>query len=123
MNQTHEVDQRTNVLVDRHICTSGELGVRREPRSKRRVRENELTLRKSLAESRGERGHPSLRSAVALVHRVQVLIVDVNTVELVGEDELREGVGRADGIRTLRGGLVRLTEGRDDDVDTSVSVL
>ena len=87
------------------------------------MRENELTLRKSLAESRGERGHPSLRSAVALVHRVQVLIVDVNTVELVGEDELREGVGRADGIRTLRGGLVRLTEGRDDDVDTGVSVL
>ena len=87
------------------------------------MREDELALGEGLAESCGESGHPGLGSTVALVHGIQVLVVDVDAVELVGGDELRERVGRANGVGALRSGLVRLAKGRDDDVDTGRGVL
>ncbi len=121
--KTHEVDQGPDVLVDRQVRTSGELGVRGEPRGERRVREDELALGEGLTERRGEGRHPLFRRAVATVHGIEVLIVDVDTVELVVEHELGECVRGADRVRALRRGLVRLTEGGHDDVDAGVVVL
>lgn len=121
--ETHEVDQGPDVLVDRQVRTSSKLGVRREPRGERRMGEDELALGKGLAEGGGEGCHPLLRCAVATVHGVEVLVVDINTIKLVVEHKLGERVRGADGIRALRRGLVRLTEGGHDDVDAGVVVL
>ena len=45
MMETHPVDLRADVLVDRQVRASGELLVVREPRRERRVREDELARR------------------------------------------------------------------------------
>ena len=87
------------------------------------MREDELALGKGRAEGLREGGHPGLGSAVALVHGVEVLVVDVDAIQCVGNHELRERAGRGDGVRTLRGGLVRLAEGGHDDVDARLGVL
>lgn len=79
--------------------------------------QDELALRQLLAQRRRERGHPRLRLPVALVHRVQVLVVDVDSVELVREHELRHRVRGGGRVGPGRGGLVRLTERGHDDVD------
>ena len=85
--------------------------------------EDELALGQGLAEGLSEGGDPSLSLAIARVHRVQVLVVNVDTIELVGGDELRHGVRSGDRVRTLGGGLVRLAERGDNDVDARLSVL
>ena len=118
----HPVDHRTDVLVDREVRTSSELLVGREPGRERRVREDELALGQGLAEGLGEGGNPRLGRAVSLVHRIQVLVVDVDAVQLVRGHELRHRVCRCDRVRALGRRLVRLAERRDDDVDARLGV-
>ena len=120
---THEVDLGPNVLVHRHVRSRRKLLVGGHPRGERRVRQDELALRELLAERLGEGGDPLLRGAVALVHRRQILVVDVNPVELVVEDELRHGVRSADGVRTGGRGLVGLAECGGNNVDACGGVL
>lgn len=79
--------------------------------------QDELALRQLLAQRRRERGHPRLRLPVPLVHRVQILVVDVDPVELVREHELRHRVCGGGRVGPGRGRLVRLAERGHDDVD------
>ena len=121
--ETHPVDLSADVLVDGQVRAGGELLVGREPGRERRVREDELALGQRLAERLRERGDPLLRRAVALVHRREVLVVDVDAVELLVLDELGHRVTRADGVRLRGRGRVRLAERGDDDVDPGLRVL
>lgn len=121
--ETHPIDELTDVLVDGQVRASSELGVRRQPRGERRVRQEELALRQRLAEGLGEGGDPGLGRAVALVHRIQVLVVDIDAVQLVRGDELRHRVSRGDRVCTLGRRLVGFAEGGHDDVDARRSVL
>lgn len=85
------------------------------------MREDELALGQCLAKNLRERGDPLLRSAIASVDRVQVLVIDVNTVKTGVEDELRELGRGADGVRGR--GLFGLTERGRNDADARVGVL
>ena len=119
---TYKVNQRADVLVDRHVRPSCKLLVRRQPRRKRRVRQDKLALRQLLPQRLRECRHPFLRSAVTLVHRRQVLVIDVDPVQLVVKDKLGHRVRGADGVRSRGSGLVGLAEGRGDNLDTRLSV-
>ena len=119
---THPVDLGPDVLVDGQVRAGGELLTVREPGREGRVGEDELALRQRLAERLRERGDPLLRGAVALVHRVQVLVVDVDAVELIVLDELGHRVAGSDGIRLCGRGLVRLAERGDDELDARLRV-
>ena len=78
---TYPVDERANAFVDLHVGTGGELVGGGKPGRKGCVREVVLPL----AERRRELLDPLLRSAVALVHRREVLVVDVDTIEVLQE--------------------------------------
>lgn len=79
--------------------------------------ENELPLRQLLAQRLRKGSDPGLRCAIALVHRVEVFVVDVDSVQAVVKDELRERVGYPNGVGPIGRGLVRLAEGGGDDAD------
>ena len=120
---THPVDLRPDVLVDRHVRPSLELVVRRKPRREGRVGEDELAFGQRLAQGLGERRHPLLRSAVALVHRRQVLVVDVDPVKAVRLDECRHRVRGPDGVCVGGGWGVGGAECGCDDFDACLCVL
>ena len=122
MQNTHPVDELPNILVHSQVRASSKLLVRRQPRRKRRMRQDELALRQRLPERLRERRHPRLRRPVALVHRIQVLVVDVDPVQRVRGHELRHRVRRRDRVCALGRRLVRLAERRDDDVDARLGV-
>ena len=122
MMETHPVDLRADVLVDRQVRAGGELLVVREPRREGRVREDELALGQRLAERLRERGHPLLCCTVALVHRREVLVVDVDPVELLVLDELGHCVARGDGVRLRRRRRVGLAKRGDDELDARLRV-
>ena len=123
MMETHPVDLRADVLVDRQVRAGGELLVVREPRREGRVREDELALGQRLAERAGEGNDPLLGPAVALVHRREVLVVDVDAVELLLLDEARHRVRAPRRVDALGRRLVRLAERGDDDLDAGLVVL
>ena len=120
--RAHPIDQCPDILVDRHVCASRELRVRRQPRRKRSVRQDELALRQLLSQRLRERRHPRFSRPVALVHRSQVLVVHVNPVQAVVQNELCHRVRRPDWVRTRRRRLVRLAECGRDDVDAGRGV-
>ena len=97
--------------------------VGREPRRKRGVREDVLALRQGLTQRRGEVRDPLLGLAVTAVHRRQVLVVDIDTVEAVALDPLRHRVGGVDGVRARGGGGVGRAERGRDDLDAGLVVL
>ena len=116
-SNTHKVDQGPNILVDRQVRSSSELLVGRKPRRERRMRKDELALGQRLTERLRERCHPRLGRSVTLVHRSQVLVVDVDPVKLVRGHELCHSVGRSDRVSTRGGRLVGGSERGDDEVD------
>ena len=119
---THPVNQLPNVLVHRQVRPRRELRVRRQPRRQRSVCQDELALRKLLTQRLRERRHPCLGRPVALVHRIQVLVVDVDPVQRVRGDKLRHRVRRRDRVCALGRRLVCLAECGDDDVDPCLGV-
>ena len=121
--KTDPVDLRPDVLVDRHVRACLELVVRRQPRRERRVGEDELALRQRLAEGLGKGRHPLLRRTVTLVHRRQVLVVDVNPVKAVRLDKCCHRVRRADGVGVGGGRGVGGAECGCDDLDACLGVL
>ena len=123
--RAHPVDQCPDILVDRHVCASRELRVRRQPRRKRSVRQDELALRKGRPQRLGESREPGLARAVLIgvTHDSGLLPVDVNPVQVVVENELRHRSCERRGVEPARRRLVGLTEGGRDDVDARRSVL
>ena len=85
--------------------------------------EDVLALRERLPEGLGERRDPLLRRTVALVHRRQVLVVDINAVQAVRLDPRGHRVTGADGVCVRGGGGVGRTEGGGDDLDAGLGVL
>ena len=121
--RTYPVDERPDVLVDLHVGTSLELVGGSEPGREGRVGEDVVALGQGLAEGLSELDDPLLRLPGATVHRREVLVVDVDTVEAVSLDPLRHGVGGADSVRARGGGGVGRTEGGSDDLDAGLVVL
>ena len=119
---TYPVDERADVLVDSHVGSGGELVVGSEPWREGRVREDVLALGKRLPEGLREGGDPLLCRAVALVHRRQVLVVDINAVEAVRLDPCSHRVACADGVRVRGGGGVGRAERGGDDLDAGLGV-
>ena len=120
---TYPVDERADVLVDSHVGSGGELVVGSEPWREGRVREDVLALGKRLPEGLRERRNPLLRRAVALIHRRQVLVVDINAVEAVGLDPCGHCVAGADRVRVRGGRCVSCAERGGNDLDASLGVL
>ena len=120
---TYPVDERADVLVDLDVRSGLELVAGGEPRGERGVREDVLALGERLAEGRGEVRDPLLGLAVALVHRREVLVVDIDAVEAVALDPLGHGVSRVDCVRARGGGEVGRAEGGGDDLDACLVVL
>ncbi len=87
------------------------------------MRQDELALGQRLAERLRECCHPRLGRTVALVHRIQVLVVDVDAVQRIRGHELRHRVRCRDRVCALRRRLVRLAERGNDDVDARRRVL
>ncbi len=94
-----------------------------EPRRERRVRQDVLALRQRHAQRRREVRHPLLRSAVAPVHRRQVLVVDVDPVQPVRLHPLRHRVRRVHRVRAGGRGRVSRAERGGDDLDAGLVVL
>ena len=87
------------------------------------MRQDVLTLRQRLPQCRREVRNPLLRSPVSPVHRRQVLVIDVNTVETVRLDPLRHRVRCVDGVRAGGRGGVGRAESGSDDLDAGLVVL
>ena len=121
--QAYPVDERADALVDLHVGTGGELMGGGEPGRKGRVREDVLALGERLAERRREVRDPLLSAPGAAVHRREVLVVDVDTVEAVGLDPLGHGVRGGDRVHARGGGGVGRAEGGRDDLDAGLVVL
>lgn len=88
------------------------------------MKPNRLTTDGKLSpELVSERNEPGLRVTGTRVDSAEVLIIDINTIEPVLYNESGHGIGGLDGIKAARSGLLRGSERRNHQCDTSIVVV
>jgi len=120
--QVVKVDEVTSLLVDLGVGTSSVHG--REPRSDGSVRDDEaLGRRQHSADSLGVLDEPVLGTAIVLVHGLHILVIDIETLEVVVENELSVLGGEAGSVDTIGSGRLGGTKGRGHNHKTSIVIL
>ena len=79
--------------------------------------ENELALRKLLADSLSEGREPLFADSLLAADDIEVFIVDLCAVEVIVEDELGQPVRGSDWVRTQRRREVLVAERGYDNTD------